>query len=85
MTAKQVLFSLVAAVLPMVASALQRYFSLHECKIKKYISIIQIFFVSLHSESIKSSHLRMDSPTERAASAEPNQFVLCRVAREEGQ
>ena len=70
MTAKQVLFSLVAAVLPMVASAqndvlatarqtndyfmqkysdptevtfvvpssaLQRYFSLHECKIKKYI------------------------------------------------
>lgn len=35
--------------------------------------------------SIKSSRLRADSPTERAASAEPNMFVLCRVAREEGQ
>ena len=34
-------------------------------------------------ESIKSSHLRMDSPTERAARAEPNMFELCRVAREE--
>ena len=36
------------------------------------------------TESIKSSHLRMDSPTEQAARAELNSFTFCRVASEVG-
>jgi len=49
---------------------------------KKELAILLNFCI-FAPESIKSSHLRMDSPTERAARAEPNMFELCRVAREE--
>ena len=49
-----------------------------------FLFTISRILCNFASESIKSSHLRMDSPTERAARAEPN-IIWALPSRERGR